>query len=78
MRRRAAGLGRPTGVSRVTLDRCVGTSDGWCLLAGVVPSLFEPLSLGAVRADNRVLMAPLTRMRASVPGDVPNDLMREY
>ena len=66
------------GVSRVTVGRCVGTSDGWCLLAGVVPSLFEPLSLGAVRADNRVLMAPLTRMRATVPGDVPNDLMREY
>jgi N-ethylmaleimide reductase len=43
-----------------------------------VPSLFEPLTLGAVRADNRVLMAPLTRMRATVPGDVPNDLMREY
>ena len=43
-----------------------------------MPSLFEPLSLGAVRADNRVLMAPLTRMRATVPGDVPNDLMREY
>jgi N-ethylmaleimide reductase len=47
-------------------------------LAAVVPSLFEPLSLGAVRADNRVLMAPLTRMRATAPGDVPNDLMREY
>ena len=43
-----------------------------------MPSLFEPLSLGAVRADNRVLMAPLTRMRATAPGDVPNDLMREY
>ncbi len=41
-------------------------------------SLFDPLTLGAVRADNRVLMAPLTRMRATVPGDVPNDLMREY
>ena len=43
-----------------------------------MPSLFEPLTLGAVRAENRVLMAPLTRMRATVPGDVPNDLMREY
>jgi N-ethylmaleimide reductase len=41
-------------------------------------SLFEPLSLGAVRTDNRAFMAPLTRMRATVPGDVPNDLMREY
>jgi N-ethylmaleimide reductase len=43
-----------------------------------VPSLFDPLTLGAVRADNRVLMAPLTRMRATAPGDVPNDLMADY
>ena len=43
-----------------------------------MPSLFEPLTLGAVRTDNRVLMAPLTRMRATAPGDVPNELMREY
>ncbi len=43
-----------------------------------MPSLFEPLDLGAVRVDNRVLMAPLTRMRATVPGDVPNELMRDY
>jgi N-ethylmaleimide reductase len=43
-----------------------------------MPSLFEPLTLGAVRTENRAFMAPLTRMRASVPGDVPNDLMREY
>ncbi|PKH43790.1 N-ethylmaleimide reductase [Nocardioides alpinus] len=44
----------------------------------LVPSLLEPLALGAVRTDNRVLMAPLTRMRATVPGDVPNALMAEY
>jgi N-ethylmaleimide reductase len=43
-----------------------------------VPSLFEPLTIGAVRTDNRVLMAPLTRMRATAPGDVPNALMRDY
>ncbi|GAA5134816.1 alkene reductase [Alloalcanivorax gelatiniphagus] len=43
-----------------------------------MPSLFDPLSLGAVRPRNRVLMAPLTRMRATVPGDVSNDLMRDY
>ena len=40
------------------------------LLAPVVPSLFDPLTLGAVTTQNRVLMAPLTRMRATVPGDV--------
>lgn len=41
-------------------------------------SLFDPVRLGAVELPNRVLMAPLTRMRATPPGDVPNDLMREY
>jgi len=40
--------------------------------------LFEPVRLGAVALPNRVLMAPLTRMRATAPGDVPNDLMRDY
>ncbi len=43
-----------------------------------VPSLFEPLALGAVSAPHRVLMAPLTRQRATQPGDVPNDLMRDH
>ena len=51
------------------------------LLRGVVPNvadLFDDLTIGAVRAPNRVLMAPLTRMRATVPGLLPNDLMGEY
>src|SRR4029450_1688166 len=43
-----------------------------------MPPLFDPLTAGALKAPNRVLMAPLTRMRATSPGDVPNDLMREY
>ena len=41
-------------------------------------SLFEPLTLGAVKTPNRVFMAPLTRMRATPPGDVPNELMQDY
>ncbi|MCZ4500221.1 MAG: nemA [Marmoricola sp.] len=41
-------------------------------------SLFTPLTVGAVELGNRVLMAPLTRMRATPPDDVPNDLMVEY
>lgn len=40
-------------------------------------NLFEPLQLGAVLLKNRILMAPLTRMRAS-EGRVPNELMRQY
>ncbi len=43
-----------------------------------MPSLFEPLSLGAVTTANRVFMAPLTRMRATAPHDLPNELMQEY
>ncbi|NYT77441.1 alkene reductase [Alcaligenaceae bacterium] len=39
--------------------------------------LFEPLQLGAVTLQNRIVMAPLTRNRAS-EGRVPNDLMRRY
>ena len=41
-------------------------------------SLFDTLTLGAVELPNRILMAPLTRMRATPPNDVPNDLMVEY
>ncbi|MNK51783.1 N-ethylmaleimide reductase [compost metagenome] len=39
--------------------------------------LFEPLRAGDLALRNRVVMAPLTRQRASA-GRVPNDLMVEY
>jgi N-ethylmaleimide reductase len=39
--------------------------------------LLQPFSLGDLTLSNRIVMAPLTRMRASV-GGVPNPLMREY
>lgn len=39
--------------------------------------LFSPLMLGSLELPNRVILAPLTRCRAS-EGRVPNDLMREY
>jgi N-ethylmaleimide reductase len=41
------------------------------------PSLFTPVRLGAVEAPNRLVMAPLTRMRAAL-GRVPTSLMAEY
>jgi len=44
----------------------------------VTSSLFESLSVGAVTLPNRVVMAPLTRMRATPPDDVPNALIAEY
>ncbi|MCC2637086.1 MAG: NADH:flavin oxidoreductase / oxidase familyprotein [Moraxellaceae bacterium] len=40
--------------------------------------LFTPLAVGALTLPNRVIMAPLTRMRATFPDDVPNDLMATY
>jgi 2,4-dienoyl-CoA reductase-like NADH-dependent reductase (Old Yellow Enzyme family) len=40
-------------------------------------SLFDPLQAGAFAMKNRVVLAPLTRCRASA-GRVPNDMMREY
>jgi len=38
--------------------------------------LFEPYSLGNLRLQNRIVMAPMTRSRAL--GNVPNDLMAQY
>ena len=42
-----------------------------------MPTLFNPLTLGAVELPNRILMAPLTRARAGREG-VPNELMARY
>lgn len=39
--------------------------------------LYSPLKVGALNLRNRVLMAPLTRMRAG-EGDVPQDIAVEY
>ncbi|MEU9167058.1 alkene reductase [Streptomyces sp. NPDC048420] len=42
-----------------------------------VPSLFSPVSLGKIELANRVVMAPMTRVRAGSSG-IPGDLMVEY
>jgi N-ethylmaleimide reductase len=42
-----------------------------------MPSLLDPIKLGAITAPNRVLMAPLTRGRAS-RDHVPSPLMIDY
>jgi N-ethylmaleimide reductase len=41
------------------------------------PSLFDPIQLGKVRAHNRILMAPMTRGRAT-RDHVPTPLMQEH
>jgi 2,4-dienoyl-CoA reductase-like NADH-dependent reductase (Old Yellow Enzyme family) len=42
-----------------------------------MPTLLSPLRLGDLDLPNRIILAPLTRSRAS-PGRVPNALMAEY
>ena len=42
-----------------------------------MPSLFDPIRLGALDLPNRILMAPLTRGRAT-RGHVPTPIMAEY
>ena len=43
-----------------------------------VEILFQPITLGALELPNRIVMAPLTRSRASQPGDVPTEMNAEY
>ncbi|MDE1987983.1 MAG: alkene reductase [Alphaproteobacteria bacterium] len=43
-----------------------------------MPSLFDPISVGALRLPNRIIMAPLTRSRATEDTRVPVPLMAEY
>ncbi len=40
--------------------------------------LFEPILFGDLELPNRIVMAPLTRMRVPKPEGVPNAIMREY
>lgn len=42
-----------------------------------MPSLFDPIQLGDIQAPNRILMAPLTRARATAD-HVPTELMVDY
>jgi len=39
--------------------------------------LFTPITLGALKLRNRIVMSPMTRDRAG-PDDVPNDMMVDY
>jgi N-ethylmaleimide reductase len=43
-----------------------------------LPSLFSPLQVGPCRLNHRVVMAPLTRMRAERPGLAPRALNADY
>ena len=43
-----------------------------------MPTLFDSLVLGDITLKNRVIMAPLTRMRSKQPGNIPYALNAEY
>ncbi len=48
------------------------------LMSDTSDALFQPYALGSLELPNRIVMPPMTRSRASQPGDVPNELMAEY
>jgi len=41
-------------------------------------ALFQPLQLGKLKLQNRIVMPPMTRSRASQPGNTANAMMAEY
>lgn len=41
-------------------------------------TLFDPLHLGDLTLANRIIMAPLTRMRSKQPGNIPHELNAEH
>ncbi|WP_431166806.1 alkene reductase [Tenacibaculum halocynthiae] len=41
-------------------------------------TLFTPYNMNGISLKNRFLMAPMTRSRATQPGDIPNKLMTTY
>ncbi len=43
-----------------------------------MPTLFESLRVGDLTLPNRVIMAPLTRMRSKQPGNIPTELNATY
>ena len=40
--------------------------------------LFEPITLGRFRLNNRIVMPPMTRSRATQPGNTANEMMATY
>ena len=40
--------------------------------------LFDPVRVGPYALSHRVVLAPMTRLRAEQPGDRPGELMAEF
>lgn len=43
-----------------------------------MPTLFDPITVGAIHLPNRIIMAPLTRSRAAADTRIPVPMMAEY
>ena len=41
-------------------------------------ALFKPMQLGNLTLKNRIVMPPMTRSRATQPGNIANDMMAQY
>lgn len=41
-------------------------------------ALFQPIQLGNIELKNRIVMPPMTRSRATQPGNSANDMMATY
>ena len=44
----------------------------------IMTTLFDSLTIGDIVLKNRIIMAPLTRMRSKQPGNIPYELNAEY
>jgi N-ethylmaleimide reductase len=40
--------------------------------------LYQPIQIGAIHLDHRIVQAPLTRLRSDQPGDVPSAMMIKH
>ena len=40
--------------------------------------LFKPLEIAGTKVKNRIFLAPLTRLRAQLPGEVPSTMAKGY
>ena len=54
------------------------STDSTQATAGANLHLHSPLEMGGMSLSHRVVMAPLTRMRATVPGNTANASMARY
>lgn len=46
--------------------------------ASTEPQLYSPLKLGAYELSHRVVLAPMTRLRTTLPGEIPSAMMAEF